>query len=130
MADGLIYMELRKQGRGFERMGVLETETKPMDRPDGEPVALAIAGAGGYAASITDLVLRTGSSCQPAVRLVGVAEPDTVTHARRLEELRQRGIVTAPSLDELLTGVSCDAVWLPLPIPLHRPLTERALVGG
>ena len=95
-----------------------------------EPIRLVVAGAGGHAGSITDLVLRTGSSCQPAVQLVGVAEPDTITHSRRLAELRQRGVVTRSSLDELLADPAVEAVWLPVPIPLHWPFTEQALAAG
>ncbi|MFZ4778002.1 MAG: Gfo/Idh/MocA family protein [Terrimicrobiaceae bacterium] len=95
-----------------------------------EPVRAAIVGAGGYAGDIADLVLRTGSLCQPEVQLVAVAEPDTTTHALRLAELRRLGIATLTSVDDLLADPAIEAVWLPLPIPLHRSFTERALAAG
>lgn len=94
------------------------------------PVKLAVTGAGGYAAYITDLVLRVGDSCQPPVELVSIAEPDAVTHAERLAALRQRGVMTVSSIDELLADPGVEAVWLPVPIPLHRPFAERALAAG
>ena len=101
-----------------------------MNRSNAEPVRLAIAGAGGYASTITDLVLRTGGTCQPPMQLVSVAEPDPTTHALRLAELHQRGIVTAGNVDELFADPTIEAVWLPVPIPLHRPFTERAVAAG
>ncbi len=97
---------------------------------NGTPVRLAVVGAGGYAGTITDHVLRAGGASRPPVQLVAVAEPDIATHAQRLAELRQRGVLTVPGLDALLADVGFDAVWLPLPIPLHRPFTERALLAG
>lgn len=97
---------------------------------EGSPVMLAIVGAGGYAGESANRVLRCGASCLPPVQLVAVVEPDTITHAQRLAELRQQGIVTVPDFDTLLATVDCEAVWLPLPIPLHRPFTERALLAG
>lgn len=93
-------------------------------------VGLGIVGAGGFAGVITDLVLRAENLCQPGVRLIAVVEPDTMTHASRLAELRERGIVTLTDVDALLSGPSVEAVWLPLPIPLHRSFTERALEAG
>jgi len=94
------------------------------------PIKLAIAGAGGFAEFISDLALREGENCQPRVQLVGVAEPDTTTHAARLASLRQRGVRTTPNFDELLADPAIEAVWLPLPIHLHRPFAERALAAG
>lgn len=91
---------------------------------------LGIAGAGGFAAQIADLVRREGPSCQPRVQLVGVAEPDPTTHALRLAELRERGVATTPDIDQLLARPDIEAVWLPVPIALHRPFTERALAAG
>lgn len=94
------------------------------------PVALGVAGAGGFAAAITDLVLREGAQCAPPVRLVSVAEPDVTTHAARLAALRAQGVATVAAFDELLARPDLEAVWLPVPIPLHRPFTERALAAG
>jgi len=104
--------------------------TPRCDRLTNSSVGLAIVGAGGFAGVITDLVLRTGGLCQPGVRLIAMAEPDTITHAPRLAELRQRGIMTFTDVDDLLADPDIEAVWLPLPIPLHRSFTERALAAG
>src|SRR5688572_8632804 len=93
-------------------------------------VSCAIIGAGGFAASVTDLILSTGAQVQPAVNLVAVAEPDQKTHAERLAMLRQRGIAIYTSIDEVLARPEVEAVWLPLPIGLHRSFTERALAAG
>jgi len=97
--------------------------------PD-SPIRLGIAGAGGYAQGITDLLLRDGLRFDPPVRLLGIAEPDTALHGRRLEELRGHGLVTPPTLAELLRIRELEAVWLPVPIALHRSFTEQALAAG
>jgi predicted dehydrogenase len=44
-------------------------------------------------------------------------------------ELHGKGIRVVREFDELL-GLGIDAVWLPLPIDLHLPFTERALAAG
>ena len=88
---------------------------------------IGVAGLGGYAAAISDHLLRIGESA--GLRLVGVGDPQRPDHAVRAELLRDRGVNVVDSLDRLL-DLPIDAVWLPVPIGLHRPFTERALAAG
>lgn len=99
-----------------------------------DPVTFGTAGLGGYAGVICRLLLelstrkpRGGSA--PAVTLAAVCEPDMEAHADLVDELRARGIAVIRRWEDLLDR-PVEAVWLPLPIPLHRPYTEQALAAG
>ena len=46
-----------------------------------------------------------------------------------MRELKALGVQTARTFEQLLE-LDIDAVWLPLPIDLHRPFTETALAAG
>ncbi|MFN8514833.1 MAG: Gfo/Idh/MocA family oxidoreductase [Chloroflexia bacterium] len=90
---------------------------------------IAVVGLGGYADTISRLLERESREPNPAVRLVGIYEPDIATHAARMDELRASGVAIADSYDALLAGPA-EAIWLPIPIELHRDFTERALAAG
>ena len=93
------------------------------------PVAFGIAGLGGWAVRIVDLLLSEGERPQPPVKLIAVCEPAQDLHAERIASLRARGVKVHRTIDELLAEPSLEAVWLPLPIHLHRPFTEQALAA-
>lgn len=95
-----------------------------------KPVGIGIAGVGGYAATIANLVLEAGGATDPPARLVAVCDPDLAAHARRVADLRDQGVRPLPRFDDLLALPEVEAVWLPLPIHLHRSFTERALAAG
>src|SRR5581483_895161 len=65
----------------------------------------------------------------PAATLAAVCDPALERFGARVRDLASRGVTIAKSFDQLL---ACDieAVWLPLPIDLHRPYTENALAAG
>lgn len=93
------------------------------------PVAIGTVGLGGYAGVICRLLEEQSAGPDAPVRLAGVFEPDQAAHADRVAALRAAGVPLAGSYEELLAG-PIEAVWLPLPIALHRPFTERALAAG
>ena len=93
------------------------------------PLPIATVGLGGYGDTISRLLERQSREADPPVRLVGVYEPDAATHRDRIAELRASGVTVTTSYDELLMGPA-EAVWLPIPIALHRSFTERALGTG
>lgn len=97
--------------------------------PPHTPLPIAVVGLGGYADTISRLLERESREPNPAVRLVGIYEPDIATHAARMDELRASGVAIADSYDALLAGPA-EAIWLPIPIELHRDFTERALAAG
>jgi predicted dehydrogenase len=68
---------------------------------------------------------------QPApIRLAAVTDPNPAAFAPVLEDLRGKGVAFIDSFDKMLADPEIEALWLPLPIPLHRPYTERALAAG
>ena len=93
------------------------------------PVAIGTVGLGGYAGTIARLLEQQSREPDPPVRLAAVFEPDVDAHTGRLEELRLVGVQVVGSYEELLAE-PIEAVWLPLPIHLHRPFTEQALAAG
>src|SRR4051794_20156250 len=97
------------------------------------PISLGLTGLGGYAGWACDQMLanagKNGSVKGPHARLTAVCEPDLTTHAPKAQALRAQGITVVTRLDDLL-ALPIDAVWLPLPIDLHRPFTERSLKAG
>ncbi|MGF1634220.1 MAG: Gfo/Idh/MocA family protein [Phycisphaerae bacterium] len=95
-----------------------------------KPLVFASAGLGGYAASICNLLSEASAEPEPAVRLHAVCEPNLAAFAAPAAELRARGVKVFESYAELLAEAEVEAVWLPLPIHLHRPFTEQALHAG
>jgi len=93
------------------------------------PLRFGLTGLGGYAGYACDRLLNESSNPQGAARLVAVCEPELERFPRRVDELRAKGIAVVRNLDDLL-GHAIDAVWLPLPIDLHRSYTETALNSG
>lgn len=93
------------------------------------PVAIGIAGLGGYAACARREVLEAMKQPHPLVRLAAIGEPDLAGHAEAADEVRGMGIPLFDSYQRMLKG-EIEAVWLPVPIELHRPMTEEALAAG
>src|SRR5207248_7972248 len=65
----------------------------------------------------------------PAVKLLYAVEPDQVTHAERIAAVREHGVRVFSDYKELL-ATDVEAVWLPVPIDLHRRFTEMAVAAG
>jgi len=94
------------------------------------PARIGIAGLGGYAGAITDRVLREGAALDPPVEVAAVCDPDPSAHPERVAALRARGVQVLGDFEALLAADAIEGLWLPLPIELHRPYTERALAAG
>lgn len=92
------------------------------------PVLFGLAGLGGYAAGVCDTLLQESAVENPLVKLHAVCEPNQAGHADRITRLRQQGIHVFSHYEQLLAE-PIEAVWLPLPIHLHRPFTEQALLA-
>src|SRR4051794_19188686 len=98
-------------------------------------IALGLTGLGGYAGWACDQLLASaakgsnGDGQSADVRLAAVCEPELSKHVAKAQACRAAGISVLSSFSELL-ALPIDAVWLPLPIDLHRPYTERALAAG
>jgi predicted dehydrogenase len=84
---------------------------------------------GGYAGTICELLLAETARTGGPVRLAAVCDPRPTDHPRLLERLRKFDVKVCSSYDEMLHE-KLEAVWLPLPIHLHRSTTELALNAG
>lgn len=88
-------------------------------------------GLGGYAWNIAQLLGRVSqNSGGKTVQLLAVSEPAPDRFPRQAAELEARGVKIYTDFDLMLAREQADAVWLPLPIHLHRSFSERALAKG
>jgi predicted dehydrogenase len=93
-----------------------------------QPVAFGCAGLGGFAGTICDRLHTHSQLENPVIRLTAVCDPEPERHPQRVAILRDAGVKVFEHYDQLL-GESLEAVWLPLPIDLHRAFTEQALAA-
>jgi predicted dehydrogenase len=94
------------------------------------PIRIGLTGLGGYAGYVCDRLLDESRPKSQAAQLVAVWEPELDRFAARVQALRTRGVQVLGSLEQLLDDPSAEALWLPLPIDLHRSFTERTLAAG
>ena len=94
-----------------------------------EPVRLASVGLGGYAGAMSDNFVRVAAEKNPPIKLEAICEPDQKLHAERVAKLKSLGVKVFAELDEMLAE-PVEAVWLPLPIDLHRSFTEKVAAAG
>jgi len=92
-------------------------------------VAWGCVGLGGYARGVCMRLRESSGRADESVELRAVCEPDQQLHAELMAELRSEGVKVFERCDDLFAE-PIDAVWLPLPIDLHRSFTERALSAG
>jgi predicted dehydrogenase len=96
-----------------------------------KPIRFLSTGLGGYAWNIAQLLGRVAQvSGGKTIQLVGVSEPAPDRFPRQAAELESRGVKIYTDFDLMLAREKADAVWLPLPIHLHRSFAERALAKG
>jgi predicted dehydrogenase len=105
----------------------------PFTKP-GQPrrtgrLRIGICGMGGWAAAIRTMVLQAMRMPDACVQLVGVCDLNPESFPTETGELRAAGVSVVQGLDRLLE-LPIDAVWLPVPIPLHQSMTEAALRAG
>jgi predicted dehydrogenase len=93
------------------------------------PVVFGCAGLGGFAGTICDRLLTHSQLQNPIIRLAAVCDPEPERNPQRVSALREAGVKVFQHFHELLSE-AIEAVWLPLPIDLHRPFTEQALAAG
>jgi len=94
-----------------------------------EPVVTGIVGLGGYAQAILRALRNSTAETPPSVKLAAATSIDMQNFAELIEEIKGEGVTMYDSFDALLAS-NVEAVWLPLPIHLHRPFTIRALEAG
>jgi predicted dehydrogenase len=94
------------------------------------PVNFGICGMGGYASAIAERLLSAQALADAPVRLVAACDPAVANMPERAAKLTGAGVAVSDSFDALLARRDIEVVWLPLPIQLHLPFTERALAAG
>lgn len=94
-----------------------------------QPLKIGVVGIGGYGGSIIHLLTQESAGGPEHFDLVAVCSNDFPKHPKSVDQLTQAGVKLVEDYDEFLK-LEMDAVWLPLPIPLHRPFTEKALAAG
>ena len=62
--------------------------------------------------------------------MMAVCDPDVKRFAAEMDKLRGSGLAVYSSLDQLLADPKVQAVWLPVPITLHRKFTRAAVDAG
>jgi predicted dehydrogenase len=90
---------------------------------------MAVVGLGGYAGSMADFLLKFTAHVNSGVAFVAACDPNVAQHPELVARLRERGVTVLDRFEDVLNQ-PIDAVWLPLPIQLHRPFTELALAAG
>lgn len=109
-------------------MMIPDKQTSPvMSAPD--IFKFGIAGLGGHAALIRQCIeknpLRPSRTCHPSGCMPS-ANLFQNQHAALISELKARDVEVYADIDELLDS-DIEAVWLPVPIDLQRPFTEKSL---
>jgi len=89
---------------------------------------LGVVGIGGYASYVARGVFDAAKA-GGAVRFVAACDPLADQQPSHRDALLQAGVPVLGDFDQLLER-DINAVWLPVPIDLHRPFTERALAAG
>ncbi|MBC7782731.1 MAG: Gfo/Idh/MocA family oxidoreductase [Burkholderiales bacterium] len=95
-----------------------------------EPLKFLSTGIGGYAWSIAQHLLTADAAAEPVIRLLAMCDPAPEKFPDRVALLESRGVRTYRSFEEMIEQENAEAVWLPIPIHLHRPFAEKALARG
>jgi predicted dehydrogenase len=85
---------------------------------------------GGYARHVLTFLRHDANRPDPTVSVTAICDPDVPRFRHEMEELRTAGLSVYANLEELLANPAVQAVWLPVPINLHRRFTIAALDAG
>ncbi|USN98631.1 MAG: Gfo/Idh/MocA family oxidoreductase [Phycisphaeraceae bacterium] len=91
---------------------------------------IGLVGLSGYAAELCGLLLAGGEHEEGRIELAACFAIDADDHPERFAEFGRRGVRCHRSFEDLIGDESLDAVWLPVPIHLHRSLGTGVLRAG
>ena len=94
------------------------------------PLRFGLAGLGGYAGRIGDLLLEASHRPGADIAWVAACDPRPDLHAQRIQDLARHGVALVDDYPAMLQRYDLDAVWLPVPIDLHVPFATQALAAG
>ena len=92
-------------------------------------VKIGLIGLTGYGAVIRRLLEEEKESPEGRTTIGAVFAPDADQHVETIASLKAGGATVCSSYDEVLAS-DVEAVWLPVPIDLHRSMAEQALSAG
>ncbi len=93
-------------------------------------IGVGVCGIGGFAGTVAKYLLQHGPTAQPPLRLLAACDPNWSKLPEQVAKLREAEVEVYEDFDKLLARPDIKGVWLPLPINLHRPFTEKALAAG
>ena len=109
-------------------MKFLEPHPTADASPKNRPTRLGLVGIAGYAGYLGQRL--ADAMADPAnPRLAAMFVPDPQNHAPRIDQLREMGVAFHDTYERLLDD-DLDALWLPVPIHLHRTMPQAALARG
>lgn len=91
---------------------------------------IGLVGLSGYAAELLGLLLAETVDPEGASSLAAVYAPDAAQLPEVTSDLAERGIGLCGSFESLIDRDGIDAVWLPVPIHLHRSMATAVLEAG
>lgn len=86
-------------------------------------------GIRGYGGVVSELLAQHHTDGTDRIRFAAACDPAPDECPQAVAKLRGLGVRIARDADELL-AMDLDAVWLPLPIHLHKEFTVAALASG
>ncbi len=125
--DDSMSIQLTKGDRdkaGFKTHAAMLTAMEKDQR-----VRIGVVGLSGYGNVVRHLLEGEDAEADGRTRFAAVFAPDPEKHQETITRLRDGGTIICDNYEELL-ATDVDAVWLPVPIDLHRPMTEQALAAG
>ncbi|MCC6581436.1 MAG: Gfo/Idh/MocA family oxidoreductase [Phycisphaeraceae bacterium] len=94
-----------------------------------KPVLTGTVGLGGYGGTYLSMFAENEASSDPTLKLTAAMSSNPAKHAEVVGKLQKQGVKICETYEQLLSE-PVEAVWLPLPIEMHRPYTEMALAAG
>ena len=102
----------------------------PVSDPADRRARVGLVGLSGYGGAVCHLLQDEAADPRGRTVLGGVFAPDAGHHGPLLASLAAEGTICHDSFGDLLLDDSLDAVWLPVPIHLHREMGAAVLRGG
>jgi predicted dehydrogenase len=86
-----------------------------------------IVGVGGYGGEVSRDLLGHWDTLP--VEFIAAHDPMAAKFPERVQQMKARGITFYDTYEQFLAS-PVEAMWLPVPIDLHRSMTEQALAAG
>lgn len=90
---------------------------------------VALVGLSGYAAELCQLLRAEQRQPTASTDFAGLFVHDPQNHRERLADLRAEGLRLYDRFEQMLDDPEIDAVWLPVPINLHRTMAQQVLAA-